>query len=173
MAVQLVTDGETAADSGHLVLSVTGLEVAYGGSAPALRGVTLEVREGHGGRAAGRQRRRQDDDHPRHLRAAASTTTGASSSGSVELDGNDVTKLRANKIVAQGVAQVPEGRMVFAELTVDENLRIGATARKGGVSQRGHGADLRAVPADRVAAATTRPAGCRAASSRWSRSAAG
>ena len=37
MAVQLVTDGETAADSGHLVLSVTGLEAAYGGSAPALR----------------------------------------------------------------------------------------------------------------------------------------
>ena len=54
----------------------------------------------------------------------------------------DVTKLRANKIVAQGVAQVPEGRMVFAELTVEENLRIGATARKGGDSAEDMRADL-------------------------------
>jgi branched-chain amino acid transport system ATP-binding protein len=52
--------------------------------------------------------------------------------GGIELGGADISKLRANKIVGQGVAQVPEGRMVFAELTVEENLRIGATARKGG-----------------------------------------
>ena len=38
----------------------------------------------------------------------------------------------ADRAAGDGVAQVPEGRMVFAELTVEENLRIGATARKGG-----------------------------------------
>jgi branched-chain amino acid transport system ATP-binding protein len=133
MAVQLMSGGDTAAGSGHRVLAVTGLEVAYGGSAPALRGVTLEVREGTavallGANGAGKT------TTIRAISGLLKHHNGRVLAGSVEFDGVDVTRLRANKIVAQGVAQVPEGRMVFAELTVDENLRIGATARKGGVS---------------------------------------
>ena len=128
-----MTGGDTAGRSGHQVLAVTGLEAAYGGSAPALRGINLEVHEGTavallGANGAGKT------TTIRAISGLLKHHNGRVLSGSVEFDGVDVTKLRANKIVAQGVAQVPEGRMVFAELTVDENLRIGASARKGGVS---------------------------------------
>jgi branched-chain amino acid transport system ATP-binding protein len=126
--------GQDATDrSADPVLAVSGLEVAYGASAPALRGVTLEVREGTavallGANGAGKTTT---------IRAISGLLRHHSArvlAGSVKLDGIDVTKFKANKIVASGVGQVPEGRMVFAELTVQENLRIGATARKGGVS---------------------------------------
>ena len=170
MAVQLVTDGETAAASGP-VLTVSGLEVAYGGERPGAARRHLEVREGMavallGANGAGKT------TTIRAISGLLKLHYGRILSGSVEFDGTDVTKLRANKIVAQGVAQVPEGRMVFAELTVDENLRIGATARKGGVSQEVMERSTRCSRRS-IAAATTRPAGCRAASSRWSRSGAG
>lgn len=48
------------------------------------------------------------------------------SGGSVELYGQDITKWSANKIARAGVAQSPEGRLVFPDLTVEENLRVGA-----------------------------------------------
>ena len=48
------------------------------------------------------------------------------SGGSVELYGEDITKWSANKIARAGVAQSPEGRLVFPDLTVEENLRVGA-----------------------------------------------
>jgi branched-chain amino acid transport system ATP-binding protein len=123
-------EGEVARRPGP-VLKVAGLEVAYGPSAPALRGVTLEVPEGAavallGANGAGKT------TTIRAISGLLRLHSGRLIAGSVELEGSDITKLRANKIVSHGVAQVPEGRMVFAELTVDENLRIGATARKGG-----------------------------------------
>jgi branched-chain amino acid transport system ATP-binding protein len=124
--------GEMAeAPTGKAVLSVSGLEVAYGPSAPALRGVTIEVREGTavalvGANGAGKT------TTIRAISGLLKHHAGRVVSGTVEVEGGDVTKLKANRIVARGVAQVPEGRMVFAELTVEENLRIGATARKGG-----------------------------------------
>ena len=128
-----MTDQDATDPSADPVLAVSGLEVAYGASAPALRGVTLEVREGTavallGANGAGKTTTiRAISGLLRHHDARVLA-------GSVKLDGTDVTKFKANKIVANGVGQVPEGRMVFAELTVQENLRIGATARKGGVS---------------------------------------
>jgi len=51
-------------------------------------------------------------------------------SGSISLEGKEITKIPANKIVSMGLAQVPEGRRVFAEQTVEENLFLGAYTRK-------------------------------------------
>jgi branched-chain amino acid transport system ATP-binding protein len=133
VAVQLVNANAAPVHAAEPVLKVSGLEVAYGPSAPALRGVTLEVPKGAavallGANGAGKT------TTIRAISGLLRLHSGRVLAGSVELEGDDVTKLKANRIVAHGVAQVPEGRMVFAELTVDENLRIGATARKGGYS---------------------------------------
>jgi branched-chain amino acid transport system ATP-binding protein len=52
--------------------------------------------------------------------------------GSIRYDGQDVTKVRAERRATRGIAMVPEGRRLFGSLTVEENLQIGATyARKG------------------------------------------
>jgi len=131
VAVQLVSGAADDVVARRAVLSVAGLEVAYGPSAPALRGVTIEVPEGAavaliGANGAGKT------TTIRAISGLLKHHSGRVVSGSVEVEGGDVTRLKANQIVARGVAQVPEGRMVFAELTVEENLRIGATARKGG-----------------------------------------
>lgn len=50
--------------------------------------------------------------------------------GSVKYDGEDITGLAAHQIVARGLCHVPEGRMVFANLTIAENLRMGAFLRR-------------------------------------------
>ena len=122
MAVQLV--------SAPPVLEVTGLEVAYGGSAPALRGITLSVAAGTavallGANGAGKT------TTIRAISGLLRLHSGRVLAGGVALDGADVTRMKPHRIVACGVGQVPEGRMVFAELTVEENLRIGAVSRRG------------------------------------------
>ena len=53
-------------------------------------------------------------------------------SGSVVLEGKDITKAAVETMVRRGMAHVPEGRGVIAELTVEENLRLGRMFRKGG-----------------------------------------
>jgi len=57
--------------------------------------------------------------------------------GSVEYQGFDITRVAPNKIVSQGICQVPEGRLIFPELTVQENLDMGAFMRndKDGISR--------------------------------------
>lgn len=50
--------------------------------------------------------------------------------GSVMFEGKDITKIPAHKIVSMGMAHVPEGRRVFADLSVYENLKLGAYTRK-------------------------------------------
>ena len=50
--------------------------------------------------------------------------------GSITIDGTDITKKPAEQIVEHGVIQVPEGRQVFAKLTIEENLRLGAYLQK-------------------------------------------
>jgi branched-chain amino acid transport system ATP-binding protein len=124
----------TSSPSATPVLKVEGLEVAYGASAPALRGVSLDVPQGAavallGANGAGKT------TTIRSISGLLKVHNGRVLSGSIELEGKDITRLRPNKIVSAGVGQVPEGRMVFAELTVEENLRIGATARKDGYDQ--------------------------------------
>ncbi|SHJ98941.1 branched-chain amino acid transport system ATP-binding protein [Anaerobranca californiensis DSM 14826] len=51
-------------------------------------------------------------------------------SGKIEFMGKDLTKLTVEKIVAEGIVQSPEGRQIFPELTVEENLKIGSYTRK-------------------------------------------
>ena len=52
--------------------------------------------------------------------------------GSVHLEGQDITKVPVEQMVRRGMAHVPEGRGVIAELTIEENLRLGALVVKGG-----------------------------------------
>jgi branched-chain amino acid transport system ATP-binding protein len=130
MAVHELTPPPAAA-AGEALLEIRGLEVAYGASAPALRGVSLSVPAGQavallGANGAGKTTT---------IRAASGLLPlhqGRITAGEVRLEGESVGGERAHKIVARGVAQVPEGRMVFGQLTVDENLRIGATGRREG-----------------------------------------
>ena len=93
--------------------------------------------------------------------------------GEVRFEGDEIHELDPAAIVRRGMSQVMEGRRIFAELTVDENLRAGAFTRRDKAEVQ---CQLRArhdaVPAPRRAAAGRPPATCRAASSRCWRSGA-
>ncbi len=111
------------------LLAVSGLEVVYGGVADALRGVSLEVDEGEvvavlGANGAGKTTL---------LRAVSGLLPvhqGRATRGDVLLDGVSILGRRAPVIVRKGVAQVMEGRRIFAELSVDENLRAGGFTQR-------------------------------------------
>ena len=105
------------------MLKVTDLKVNYG-VIQAIKGVSFEVNQGEvialiGANGAGKT-------------TILHTVTGllAPKSGKIEFEGQDITKMPAHKIVALGMAHVPEGRRVFADLTVYENLLMGAYVRK-------------------------------------------
>jgi branched-chain amino acid transport system ATP-binding protein len=105
------------------VLSVEGLHVRYG-AIHALQGVSLEVRPGEvvaliGANGAGKSTT---------LRAVSGLVKPAA--GRVRLLGEDVTGLPAEKLVGRGLAHAPEGRGIFANLTVRENLDLGAYLRR-------------------------------------------
>ena len=104
-------------------LKVTDLEVCYG-VIRAIKGISFEVNKGEvvaliGANGAGKT-------------TILHTITGLipSKAGKIEYEGKDITKLPGHKIVALGMAHVPEGRRVFSELTVLENLKLGAYTRK-------------------------------------------
>ena len=105
------------------VLELVGLEVRYG-AVPAVRGVSLAIASGEivgliGPNGAGK-----------------STTLHAimglvrPSAGEIRLRGNSVRGRRTERIARSGVSLVPEGRRIFAELSVEENLRLGLSARR-------------------------------------------
>lgn len=105
------------------LLEVKDLEVYYGVIC-ALKGISFEVNEGEivtliGANGAGKTTTMQ-------------SVVGLipSRSGNVVFDGNDITKTPCHKIVHLGMTQVPEGRRVFQELTVYENLLMGAYSNK-------------------------------------------
>ncbi len=105
------------------MLEIKDIEVFYG-MIQAIKGVSFEVNEGEvialiGANGAGKT-------------TILHTITGLLSpkSGSVIFEGQDITKIPAHKIVSLGMAHVPEGRRVFAELSVYENLKMGAYTRK-------------------------------------------
>ena len=103
------------------LLSLSQVEVHYGGIR-ALQGVSLEVGEGElvaliGANGAGKTTT---------LRAIAGL---ARATGDITLDGDSLLGKRSHAIARTGVALVPEGRGVFAQLTVDENLAMGAYPR--------------------------------------------
>ena len=105
------------------MLEVKDLHVSYGGIR-ALRGVNLEVPDGKivtliGANGAGKS-------------TLLRTISGLvkAESGSITYDGKELLGMPINKILELGIAQVPEGRRVFTNLSVLENLKIGAYLRK-------------------------------------------
>jgi branched-chain amino acid transport system ATP-binding protein len=111
------------------LLSANNIEVVYGVSL-AVRGASFEVPENGvvallGPNGAGKT------SIIRAVSGLLPMHDGSVRAGEIELDGESIRGLSADKIVARGVGQVPEGRLVFRQLTVDENLRVGASARKG------------------------------------------
>ena len=108
------------------MLEVAELEVRYGG-VRALRQVGLTVRAGEivallGPNGAGKTTT---------LRAISGLVSP--SAGSITFDGRRIDRLPPEEVVRRGIAHVPEGRQVFPELSVEENLLIGAYARRGGL----------------------------------------
>lgn len=101
------------------MLELKDLHVSYG-SIVALHGISLRVETGSivtliGANGAGKSTT---------LRAISGLA--ATSRGSIHYEGEDITNLPAHQVVARGISHVPEGRMIFANLTVLENLRMGA-----------------------------------------------
>ena len=105
------------------MLEVRDLHVHYG-VIEAIKGISFEVEQGEvialiGANGAGKT-------------TTLHTVTGLikPTSGSIIFEGKDITKVPAHKIVSLGMAHVPEGRRVFAELSVYQNLKMGAYTRK-------------------------------------------
>ena len=105
------------------MLIVKDLKVNYGGI-EALKGISFEVEQGQivtliGANGAGKSTT---------LRAISGLVKTAS--GAINFMGRDIIPFNAQQVVAEGIALVPEGRRVFENLTVMENLKIGAYLRK-------------------------------------------
>jgi branched-chain amino acid transport system ATP-binding protein len=105
------------------LLEVEGLDVHYG-AIHALRGVSLRIEPGEivtliGGNGAGKSTT---------LRAVSGMIRPTR--GTIRFDGRDLRGRRPDQILVAGLAHVPEGRGIFANLTVDENLDLGAYTRR-------------------------------------------
>ena len=105
------------------MLKIDELKVSYGGI-EAVKGITFEVPDGKivtliGANGAGKSTT---------LRSIAGLVKPAH--GRIHLQGEDITALSPDRIVSKGITLVPEGRHVFPDLTVLENLKIGADLRK-------------------------------------------
>ena len=105
------------------VLKISDLRVSYGGI-EALKGISMEVQQGQivtliGANGAGKSTT---------LRAISGLVRPAA--GRIEFLGRDITGMDTQKVVEGGISLVPEGRRVFPNLTVLENLKIGAYLRK-------------------------------------------
>lgn len=105
------------------MLEIKGLQVHYG-MIQAIKGIDFEVNKGEvvaliGANGAGKT-------------TILHTVSGLlqASSGSIHFEGKDITRMPGHKIVSLGMAHVPEGRRVFAQLSVYENLLMGAYTRK-------------------------------------------
>ena len=105
------------------MLEIKDLKVSYG-IIQAIKGISFEVNKGEvialiGANGAGKT-------------TILHTITGLlnADSGSVTYEGKDITRMPGHKIVSMGIAHVPEGRRVFANMTVLQNLKLGAYTRK-------------------------------------------
>jgi branched-chain amino acid transport system ATP-binding protein len=110
------------------ILDVERIDVFYG-RIQALRGVSLHVDEGEivtliGANGAGKTTT---------LRAISGLTPA--SAGAVRLRGQDITRLQAEDIVPKGIGHAPEGRRIFARMSVRENLDLGAYIRRDGATR--------------------------------------
>ena len=110
------------------ILEIRGLQVRYGGI-EAVKGIDFDVPQGEivtliGANGAGKSST---------LRAISGLVRPAG--GNIIFDGEDITGFDANEIVSKGVIMVPEGRRIFPDLTVLENLKIGAYLRKDNIAE--------------------------------------
>lgn len=110
------------------MLKINDLHVSYGGIR-AIRGVSLEIPDKKivtliGANGAGKSTT---------LRSVAGLVRP--DSGSIELDGEELVGKGANEIISRGIALVPEGRRVFSNLTVLENIKIGGYLRKDSLDE--------------------------------------
>lgn len=112
-----------AAANATPLLSVTGMESAYG-RIKALKGISLQVGRGEvvaliGANGAGKTT---------FLR----TVSGVQpmTAGTIEFEGQNISRLRPDQRVVRGICQCPEGRMVFGPMSIEDNLRLGAYTRK-------------------------------------------
>ena len=111
------------------MLRLSDVRASYG-AATVLQGVGLQIDAGEtvallGPNGAGKS-----------TLLAAVTGTIRSRSGSIVFDGAEVVRAPAHRIVASGVRLVPEGRLVFAPFSVEDNLRLGALRLKGDLRER-------------------------------------
>ena len=116
------------------ILKVSDINVYYG-AIHAIKGVSFQVNPGEivtliGANGAGKSTTLQTVSGLLHSRT-----------GSIEFLGENLMGVPAHKVVAKGLAQVPEGRRAFLQMTVEENLEMGAYTRSGG----GIDADLEKV----------------------------
>jgi branched-chain amino acid transport system ATP-binding protein len=114
------------------VLTASNLEVVYDDVVLALRGVSLSVPEGEiiallGSNGAGKT------TLLRALTGLLDIHDGEITKGSVSLDGAPTHRWRPERVVARGVRQVLEGRRVFVELSVEENLKVGGHTARGSI----------------------------------------
>lgn len=105
------------------MLKIRDLHVSYGGI-KALKGISMEVPEGKivtliGANGAGKSTT---------LRTISGLVRAAS--GTIEYNGTDLTSMPAKNVVRHGIILSPEGRHVFADMSVEENLKMGAFLRK-------------------------------------------
>jgi branched-chain amino acid transport system ATP-binding protein len=110
------------------ILSIKGLEVGYG-NIPALHGIDLDVEKGEIVTLIG-------------ANGAGKTTTLRTISGllkprkgTVSFNGHDISGVKPHVITSKGISHVPEGRGIFANLSVQDNLELGAYLRKDKISQ--------------------------------------
>ncbi len=118
------------------MLEVANLEVVYNDVVLVLRGLSLEVRDGQivallGANGAGKT------TTLRAITGLLDIHEGDITKGSVTLAGERIDGKDPSDIVRMGIAQVMEGRRVFAEMTVDENLRTGAVTNNDPASVKG------------------------------------
>jgi branched-chain amino acid transport system ATP-binding protein len=112
-------------------LRVSNVEVVYQDVILVLRGVSLEVRSGEvvallGANGAGKT------TLLRAISGLLGVHRGELTKGKIEWGDDDLARLEAPDIVRRGIAQVMEGRRIFGEMSVEENLRTGAFARRRG-----------------------------------------
>ncbi|MFT4118796.1 ABC transporter ATP-binding protein [Bradyrhizobium sp.] len=110
------------------LLTIEGLQAGYG-ARHVLHGINLSMDDGQilvvlGANGAGKTTL---------LRAISGTI---SRTGSITFDGKRIDQLSARRVVAAGIAHVPQGRGTFADLTVDENIRLGAYLRSSADAKR-------------------------------------
>lgn len=115
------------------MLELANLEVVYNDVALVLRGLSLEVRDGQivallGANGAGKT------TALRAITGLLDVHEGDITKGTVTYNGTQIDSMNASEIVRGGIGQVMEGRRVFAEMTVEDNLRTGATTNRSATS---------------------------------------